>query len=478
MKPGHLYYILLCLVTAIALDSCQSKEAKTLSEEKPDIFPDYTDVTVPPNIAPLNFEAKGATSIQARFTSASGKTFLVSGKSAIQIPQNKWKSLLKEAAGKTIKVDVSVWSAEHPEGIRYKTFGITVSKDSITPWIAYRLIPPGYEGWHQMGIYERELSSFKVRSIIENTQNNNGCVNCHSFSNYSPKKLMFHARGKNGGTIVVNDGKIEKLSLEKIPPYKGASYCYWHPSGRFIAFSSNDTRQSFYGYSKNKIEVYDTQSDLLIYDVAKKRFVTDERFSDSIHYETYPAFSPDGKYLYFCTSPGAKLPMEIEKLHYSIVRVPFLEDGTLGTPIDTLYHASRSGGSAHFPRISPDGQYLMYTWTLCGTFPIHHKEADLKMVDLKTRKEVSTIKINSGDVESYHSWSNNGKWIIFSSKRIDSRYTRIFIVHWDGKNFGKPFLLPQKHPEDNTTLLFSYNIPEFIQAPAVLPKDNLARIFQ
>ena len=120
----------------------------------------------------------------------------------------------------------------------------------------------------------------------------------------------------------------------------------------------------------------------------------------------------------------------------------------------------------------------MYTWTLCGTFPIHHKEADLKMMDLKTRKEVSTTKINSGDVESYHFWSSNGKWIVFSSKRIDSRYTRIFIVHWDGKNFGKPFLLPQKHPEANTTLLFSYNIPEFIQAPAVLPKDHLARIFQ
>ena len=478
MKKTYLYYTLFWCFGLILLDSCTQKEARNYSKGYPQIFPDYINVTIPSNIAPLNFGMKEATCMQVLFESASGNALVVKGENSIQIPQTKWETLLKESLGRTIKVTISAWTKKENQGTRYKTFTIAVSKDSINPWIAYRLIPPGYEGWRHMGIYERELSTFNVRTIIENKQNNNGCVNCHCFANYSPQKIMFHARGKNGGTVIVNNEKAEKISMEKIPPYQGASYCFWHPSGKYIAFSSNDTQQTFYGYSRDKIEVFDTKSDLMVYNVQEKKFVTDERFSDSIHNETFPAFSPDGKYLFFCTSLSAKLPMEVEKLRYSIVRVPFNEDGTLGNTIDTIYSASQKGGSALYPRISPDGDFMMYTLADCGAFHIHHKEADLKMINLKTGKEISTKKINSKDVESYHSWSSNSKWIIFSSKRVDTRYTRLFIVHWDGKKFGKPFLLPQKHPEDNTMLLFSYNLPEFINCPVELSKDRVANLFR
>ena len=73
------------------------------------------------------------------------------------------------------------------------------------------------------------------------------------------------------------------------------------------------------------------------------------------------------------------------------------------------------------------------------------------------------VEVNSDDVESYHSWSSNSRWFVFSSRRIDGLYTRPYIayVDEDGK-VGKPFLLPQKDAGFYQSFMKSFNIPEFI----------------
>ena len=73
-------------------------------------------------------------------------------------------------------------------------------------------------------------------------------------------------------------------------------------------------------------------------------------------------------------------------------------------------------------------------------------------------------EVNSDDVESYHSWSSNSRWLVFSSRRIDGLYTRPYLVHIDenGKT-GKPFVLPQEDPDFYSRFMFSYNIPEFVK---------------
>ena len=461
----------------VALTSCGVKSAKERLDEEPPVFPDYTDVTVPKNIAPLNFEILGARRIQAILTNQKGTELKVSGKRYVDIPLKGWRKLM--ADGGDIRVEVSAWTEEHPEGASYLPFTLHVSQDEIDDWIAYRFIPPGYEGWDKMGIYERNLTNFDTRPIVENSQNNNGCLNCHSFARYKPDDFMFHARGEGGGTIVCHNGKIEKVDIKSMGPRKHGSYNYWHPSGRFIAFSSNATHQSFYSHSRDKIEVYDLGSDMIIYDVEKHDVLADARFNDSINWETFPCFSPDGKWLYFSTGKGVMMPKEFDKLHYSLIRVPFDEkDGSLGAEIDTIYNAEVEGGSVLMPRISPDGRYLMYTWAECGAFHLYHKEADLRMIDLETGYSIDTSPLNSNDVESHHAWSSTGRWVMLSSKRVDTRYTRVFLSHWDGKEFSKAFLLPQRDPEYNTQLMFSYNIPEFMLEPVDIPKDQLADFFK
>ena len=132
-----------------------------------------------------------------------------------------------------------------------------------------------------------------------------------------------------------------------------------------------------------------------------------------------------------------------------------------------------------FPRISPDGRFLMFTKADCATFPIQHVEADLKMIDLNTMRFVNTDRLNSNSSDSYHSWSSNGRWIVFSSRRVDGKYTRLFFSHCDSKGkFTKPFMLPQKNPEQNGELLYAYNIPEFIKSPVVFSREKAAELFR
>ena len=462
--------------------ACSSggKEAEFEISDYPPIFPDYVDVTVPCNIAPLNFSLPDAKQISV-VVSVEGKELAqLRGKSCVRFPEAAWRAWLSAYRGMTLDVSVSAWSEAYPEGVRYQDFSIHLSNDSIDPWIAYRLIEPGYELWNRMGIYQRDLTSFEEKAIVTNRQNHDGCVNCHSFCDYSPENLMFHARGMNGTTVLVRDGKPSRLDLTKMDPHQSGTYPMWHPSGRYILFSSNDTHQSFYHFGNMPVEVYDLSSDLMIYDVAHDRVLTDPRFSGNENMETFPAFSPDGEEVYFCTAKTKKMPMEYKSLKYALCRVGFdVETGELGERIDTLYNPSIKEGSASFPRVSPDGKYLLYTESSCATFPIWHKEADLKMIRLKDQVEVNTERINSDDTESYHAWSSNGRWIIFSSRRLDGRYTRLFIASVDADGcFGKPFLLPQKDPSYNTLRMKSYNIPEFIRGEVKLDKEEITSLFK
>lgn len=197
MRSKCLFVFICCCL----LVSCSKREAKEAVDALPEIYPDYIGVTVPSNICPMNFSVPGAQHIQALVENDKGESLKESGADHVEMPVRAWQNMLK--GSQELKVTVSAWSEGHPEGAIYKPFTIHIAQDKIDPWIAYRLLPPGYEGWNKMGIYQRNITNFDVEPIIENSQNNNGCVNCHSFANYNPKDFTFHARGKNGGWLAL-----------------------------------------------------------------------------------------------------------------------------------------------------------------------------------------------------------------------------------------------------------------------------------
>ena len=140
------------------------------------------------------------------------------------------------------------------------------------------------------------------------------------------------------------------------------------------------------------------------------------QLSSKESFETFPSFSADGKTLFFCTAAARPIPEEYNLIRYNLCSVSFDPvSRTFGNKVDTLVAAEAMGKSVSFPRPSYDGKYLMFTMSDYGNFSIWHKEADLWLVDLNTGISRSLTEVNSNDVESYHNWSSNSRWFVFSS---------------------------------------------------------------
>lgn len=457
---GDYKYIALLTLFFSCSDSVQVSE--TL-DRKPAIVPDYADITIPANIAPLNFSLKDSVEDAQVVLSYAGQQVEVRAKdNQFVFPISKWKKLLSSATGNTVEVVVRV--KEKGKWLEYAPVKWSVAAEPIDPYIAYRLIAPGYTLWNKMGLYQRNLENYTETPIIENKMSGRNCVNCHSFCMQNPDKMLFHMRETYPGTILVDGDKIEKLNTKTEQTISSLVYPSWHPSGKYVAFSVNNTKQGFHANDRNRIEVFDEASDVVVYDVVKHEVVTTARLFSKDAFETFPTFSPDGKTLYFCTAAPRPIPEEYSEIKYSLCSIGFDPDTrSFGSVVDTLYNASVSGQSASFPRVSPDGKHLMYTLSGYGNFSIWHKDADLYMADLSTGESTPLDILNSDDVESYHSWSSNSRWVIFSSRRIDGLYTRLYIAYIDENGQAcKPFLLPQKDTGFYDRFMMSYNIPEFI----------------
>ena len=127
-----------------------------------------------------------------------------------------------------------------------------------------------------------------------------------------------------------------------------------------------------------------------------------------------------------------------------------------------VFDAAADSLSAVTPRPSPDGRYLLSGVGDHGSFHVWHEDGDLYLTDLATGRTRPLDELNSPRAESFKSWSSNSRWIVFTSRRDDGSYSRLYLSHFgaDGRA-GKPFLMPQRDPEQNRRLFKSYNVPEF-----------------
>lgn len=390
--------------------------------------------------------------------------------------EKDWQQLMEAAKG--ADVQVQVYEQMKGQWTAYQKFSLHVDADEVDSHLAYRLIPPGYQPYYRMGIYQRNLTDFTEKPIVENSQTDYNCMNCHSFPMQNPDKMLMHMRAVNGGTYLIEGEAVEKIDGKVSDEIPSLVYPSWHPNGELIAFSNNKTMQTFFRNDKNRIEVYDENSNVLVYSTKEHKVYTcPQLFSDKA-LETFPTFSPDGKTLYFCsaeTSDSMQMPRDYAKIKYSLCSISFDEKTkSFGNEVDTLYNAKKEGRSAKFPRVSPDGKHLVFTISDYGNFSIWHHDADLFIVDLGKGSYQRLEAANSEDTESYHSWSSNSKWLVFSSRRDDGLYTRPYLVkvNADGRA-TKPFVIPQEDPSFYQEFMFSFNIPELIKGEVKVKSSAL-----
>ena len=461
------------------------------ADQQPRIFPEYQDVTVPMNIAPLTFHIDTEAEDYVTRFSADGREWIFGGRDVCPTPK-QWRQM-KEAK----ELQVEVFIAKAPDKwTRLLPFHIYVSEDSIDPYISYRLIAPSYVTYEDLTIKQRCLENYDEKLIYGNMSNSDEkdgqCINCHSYQDYNPECLQFHVRQGHGGTIIAYDGRIERIDMKTGKTVSAGVYPTWHPTERLIAYSTNHTGQSFHTNDNQKVEVQDTYSDLMLYDVERHEVLPLE--CDTNNLDCFPFWSPDGKYLYYCSAHYEKFDtaqtiskefdmiQHYKDVKYSLYRRPFTRSERSFGEREMVFDAACDSMSATLPRISPDGRWLLFTMGGHGVFHIWHRDADLYLLDLQQATDEGQMpqarrldEVNSDNVESYHSWSSNGRWIIFSSRRTDGNFTRPYIAHFDGKgHFSKPFELPQKNPQYHRELLRSYNIPEFMTGPVTIRPQQFA----
>jgi WD40-like Beta Propeller Repeat len=447
------------------------------------IRPDYSAVVVPPNIAPLNFaiEEPGSAYV-VRIRSTRGEAIEVTGRSsAITIPPEPWRRLLNANRGEDLYFEVYV-RGDDAQWRRFQTVTNRIAREDIDAYLVYRKIKPLYNFWGPVGIYERNIETYDERVILHNDTFDpvhRGCPNCHTFQANQPDTMVMHVRGPSGGMLTLQGGQLVKIDTRTKRNPRPAAFASWHPSGTLIAFSMNSVRQGFHSSRPEVRDAYDMDSDMAIYLFDSQTLVSPPAIRRPDRLETFPAWSPDGKSLYFCSAPKlwtdnkTQPPVRYAEVRYDLMRIGYdVETGRWGE-IETVLASKTTGQSITQPKVSPDGRFVLFCMSDYSQQPSFQPNADLWLLDIETG-EHRRLACNSESSESWHAWSSNGRWIVFSSKRGDGQFIRPYFSYVDAKGTAhKALVLPQEDPRFYDSCIMLYQLPELVCGPIPLTQQEV-----
>jgi tetratricopeptide (TPR) repeat protein len=427
---------------------------------------------------------------------------------------NKPPSLTPEqAAAHTWVPDAETWamikqhSVEHPATVEITgvtdtasdspvsqgRVRLTTSKDPVGAPIFYRDVPlmpsEGAKNFIQpLAPSSLFLINWRLRFVDQPESrllihDLHTCANCHSFS----------ADGKTMGIDV--DGPKNDKGLYAVVPIRAnmsirnQDMVSWNndmsvgksrvgfmsqvsPDGRYVlstfAGQGQDIPSSFFVQNFKDYRFlqvfFPTRGILAVYNRATGRREPLPGADDPRYVQTDGVWSPDGKFIVFARAEakdpyvdGQELPTHANdpnevQIQYNLYRIPF-NDGK-GGQAEPILGASYNGMSNNFPKVSPDGRWIVFV--KCRNGQLMRPDSQLYIVPV-SGGVARRMRCNTSLMNSWHSFSPNGRWLVFSSKSR-SVYTQMYLTHIDEQGQDSPPI----YVENSTASNRAVNLPEFV----------------
>ena len=459
----------------------------------------FKGAVFPPNIAAPVFRWQDARRsadkwhIAFKFQNDRDMLTFSSEKKTWKVPRESWEQIKQRAIGKQVVVEFrGVNSAHWKKTLSGGQVEFSVSPDSVNAPIFYREVnlpfmeavkDPTNIRWRFGAISSEERPKIVLQKLPV-------CGNCHSFSRDAKTMGMEADCGNDKGAyaimpvkqdIVLDRSKIISWSNYKMPGEdKEPTFGLLNqvsPDGRFVAGTVKDQAIAVYRpnlmfsqlffFVKGMVSIYDRQT--------KAMFVLPGA-NDRKYVQTNATWSPDGKYLVFVRNKSYNLDVfnrqrralvngpdadsfianEGPLIKYDLVRVPF-NNGKGGAP-EPIKGASNNGMSNYFAKYSPDGKWIAF----CKARNYIFLQPDAKLYIIPAEGgEARELACNMSILNSWHSWSPNSRWLVFSSK-VNGPYTQLFLTHIDEQGNASPAVVLENFSGNDRAA----NIPEFVNASA------------
>lgn len=338
----------------------------------------------------------------------------------------------------------------------------------------------------------RSISQPRSRVVMEGVHT---CANCHSFS-LDGKTLGMDMDGPRN-----DKGLYALVPVRPQTTIRNQDMVNWNPSGQHqfasnrVAFMSQVSPDGKHVLTMVTPADHAAENNYYVANFKDYRFLqvfyptrgilawydrsTGERHplpgaDDPRYVQTDGVWSPDGKYVVFARAtardpypPDGRMaihandPNELQ-MKYDLYRVPF-NDGR-GGRAEPIAGASSNGMSNSFPKVSPDGRWIVFVE--CRNGQLMRPDSQLYIVPAEggvTRR----LNANMAPMNSWHSWSPNGRWLVFSSKSRGP-YTKMYLTRIDDQGHDSPAILIDNATAANRAV----NIPEFVNIPA----DGMVKI--
>ena len=511
----HIHFFALTAVFWFVACTPKWPQETVVSQQPVDLFPNYQDgLEIPCNIAPLNFSLPDSIKVAYIHVRSSSAERVFKTDRNVSFSLKFWKQLTSRAQnGQEDTIEIRLAACGRSDIYRgYPPIRWIVLPHPIDAYLTYRLLP-SVEGayntkrndYNAIELRERNLENFDEKVLLSNALMSRNCFNCHVSPPDNVQKMLLTLRSPSDGSLFFDREKVRRIVLpsteamatlpDSLRMPLNLIYPAWHPNEKWIVFSTNIIGLSGFTPHHQYVDIFDSACNIVLYNVQTNKITFNKSLWTTSFEETWPTWSPDGKWLYFCRAAAIhpdtlrlypEVTERIQHIYFDLCRIGFdAETGAFSDTVQTILKAA-PGASYAMPRISPDGRSMLVCRSLFNSIP-YHAYGDLVYVDLEhldlapdplaSANPLAPANpadiLNSPDCESWHDWSKNSRWVVFGSKRQNGHYQLPYLAYFDGKRFGRPFLLPQKNPQFYRTNTRVFNLPTFApQASPVTPQKG------